>query len=162
MGLVTLTELQKAELDEEIGKQKGVKQWRRLRAVQMLGEGLRPEVVAEALGCSRASVYSWAKSWRGSGLEGLREGRHPGKQRSLDEAAEKLLTGWLESDPQERGYHATGWTVPMLRSELGGSGYEVSGRTIRRTLKRLKWGWKRPKYVLGRPDPEHDAKKGWW
>lgn len=88
------------------------------------------------LGCSRASVYSWAKTWRGSGLEGLREGPHSGKKRSLDEAAEKLLGEWLESDPQGRGYHSTGWTVPMLESELGATGYEVSGRTVRRTLKR--------------------------
>lgn len=67
--MMTLTEQQKAELDEEIGKQKAVRQWRRLRAVQLLGEGQRPEAVAQVLGCSRASVYSWAKTWRGSGLE---------------------------------------------------------------------------------------------
>ncbi|WP_083856779.1 winged helix-turn-helix domain-containing protein [Nitrolancea hollandica] len=39
------------------------------------------------------------------------------------------------------------------------AGYLVGERTIRRTLHRLGWRWKRPKYVLGRPDPDY-AKKG--
>ncbi len=159
MELVALSEEQRAQLKQELGKQKAVRQWRRLRAVQLLGEGYKPEAVAEVLGCSRASVYSWAKAWRESGLEGVREGVHPGKQRSLDSTAQQLLTGWLKSDPHKHGYHATGWTVPMLRKELEPSGYSVSERTIRRTLKRMKWSWKRPKYVLGRPDPDHDTKK---
>ena len=50
--------------------------------------------------------------------------------------------------------------MPLLRAELEGAGYRVSGRTVRRTLHRLGFRWKRPKYVLGRPDPE--AKKGSW
>ncbi len=32
-------------------------------------------------------------------------------------------------------------------------------RTVRRTLHRLGWRWKRPKYVLGRPDPAYAEKK---
>lgn len=48
----------------------------------------------------------------------------------------------------------------MLRAQLERAGYWVSERTIRRTLHRLGFRWKRPKYVLGRPDPDHERKKG--
>ena len=65
-----------------------------------------------------------------------------------------------EANPQRRGYRSSGWTVSLLKSELTKSGYVVSERTVRRTLKRLGFRWKRPKYVLGRPDPDHDSKKG--
>lgn len=46
------------------------------------------------------------------------------------------------------------------KSELAKAGYVVSERTVRRALKRLGFRWKRPKYVLGRPDPDHESKKG--
>ncbi len=36
----------------------------------------------------------------------------------------------------------------------------MSERTTRRTLRRLGWRGKRPKYVLGRPDPQYAEKKG--
>jgi hypothetical protein len=36
----------------------------------------------------------------------------------------------------------------------------VAAHTIRRSLHRLGWRWKRPKYVLGRPDPAYAEKKG--
>ena len=77
----------------------------------------------------------------------------------LDARAERLLEDLLPGDPQARGYHATGWTVPMLRAELAGAGDAVGHRTIRRALHRLGWRWKRPKYVLGRPDPAYGEKK---
>lgn len=152
---------ERASVREAASREKRVRQWRRLRAVELLGSGQRPEAVAEALSCGRSSVYAWAKAWRERGIEGIEEAPHPGKRRSLDGAAECLVEALLEEgDPRARGYRATGWTVPLLRSELEGAGYLVSERTVRRTLKRLGWRWKRPKYVLGRPDPDYELKKG--
>lgn len=71
-----------------------------------------------------------------------------------------MLTDVLQQDPQMRGWHATGWTVPLLREELVRAGHAVSERTVRRMLHRLGWRWKRPKYVLGRPDPAYSEKRG--
>jgi transposase len=160
MGLM-LDPTERAQLAEAASKQKRVRNWRRMRAIELLAEGRRPEAVAGALGCSRSSVYAWAKAWREMGLLGLREGSRPGRRRSLEGRAELLLEELLqEGNPQSRGYCSSGWTVPMLRSELAKAGYVVSERTLRRTLKRLGFRWKRPKYVLGRPDPDHESKKG--
>jgi Winged helix-turn helix len=44
------------------------------------------------------------------------------------------------------------------RAELATAGYAVGERTIRRALDRAGWRWKRPKYVLGRPDPQYLGK----
>jgi transposase len=160
MGLM-LNPSERAELAEAASKEKRVRNWRRMRAIELLAEGRRPEAVAAALGCARSSVYAWARAWRERGLWGLREGPRPGRKRSLEGQAELLLEELLEEgDPQSRGYRSSGWTVPMLKSELAKGGYVVSERTVRRTLKRLGFRWKRPKYVLGRPDPDHESKKG--
>ena len=52
--------------------------------------------------------------------------------------------------------------VAMLHTELTTRGWRPSQRTIRRPLHRLGWVWKRRRFVLGRPDPEYEAKKGRW
>ena len=71
MGLM-LDSRERAQLAEAASKEKRVRNWRRMRAIELLAEGRRPEVVAAALGCARSSVYAWAKAWREGGLSGLR------------------------------------------------------------------------------------------
>ncbi len=156
----TLTETQRAELEAAAAVEKGVRRWKRYRAVLLRGEGMTVDRVAQALECSPASVYAWTAAWRVVGAAGLREGEHRGRPRTLDAAGAGVLTGLVAEDPQTRGYQATGWTVPLLRTELARAGYPVGARTIRRALHRLGYRWKRPRYVLGRPDPAYAEKRG--
>jgi hypothetical protein len=71
-----------------------------------------------------------------------------------------MLSGLLDEDPQARGHQTTGWTVPLLRTELAQAGDTVGERTIRRALHRLGDRWQRPRYILGRPDPASAENKG--
>lgn len=155
-----LTEVQRAELEAAATAERRVRRWKRYRAVLLRGEGMTVAAVAQTLGCSEASVYAWSARWRQHSVAGLREGDHGGGQVKLDAAAEGVLTGLLAEDPQQRGHRATGWTVPLLRTELAASGYRVAPKTVRRALHRLGYRWKRPQYVLGRPDPAYSEKKG--
>jgi transposase len=136
--------------------------WRRYRALELLDDGQAPPAVAAALGCCPASVYNWAAAWRRDGLAGLAEGPHPGMPRRLGGPPEGRLDALLAGDPQAAGYQASGWTVPLLQTELAKHGPAVSQRTVRRALHRRGGRWKRPKYVLGRPDPDYAEKKGRW
>ena len=155
-----VTERQRTELEAAAAAERGVRRWRRYRAVLLLAEGQAPTAVAHALRCSRASVYAWAARWRTAGVAGLREGDHGGGRVKLGQAGEAALEGLLASDPQTHGHQATGWTVPLLRTELARAGTEVGERTVRRALKRLGYRWKRPQYVRGRPDPDYAEKRG--
>jgi transposase len=157
---VTLTDAERTALDAAAAGERRVRLWRRYRALQLLADGLEPPAVARALGCSQSSVYNWAAMWRDGGLPGLRgRGHGGGRARALGGAGERMLEDLLGQDPQARGHRATGWTVPLLLGELGAAGYPAGERTVRRTLRRLGWRWKRPKFVLGRPDPAYEAKK---
>ena len=155
---VVLGEGERAALGAAAAAEPRVRVWRRYRAILLLAEQ-GPEAVARALGCSRASVYGWAAAWRARGLEGLRQRPPAGGRRRLAGGGEPALGALLAADPQARGHLATGWTVPLLRAELAAAGHAASRRTVRRTLRRLGWRWKRPKYVLGRPDPAYAEKK---
>jgi transposase len=152
-----LTAGQRSALEAAAAVERRVGRWKRYRAIVLLAEQA-PETVAAALGCARASVYSWAAAWRRRGLEGLRERPRGGRPRRLAGAGEATLEALLASDPQAHGQHATGWTVPLLRAALERGGHAASEHTVRRCLHRLGWRWKRPKYVLGRPDPDYAEK----
>lgn len=157
---LTLTESQRADLETAATAEKGVRRWKRYRAVLLRGEGMAVAAVASTLQCSQASVYAWTAKWRTAGAAGLREGDHGGGRARLGAGGEAVLVARLGDDPQTRGYQATGWTVPLLGTELAAAGYAVGARTIRRALHRLGYRWKRPQYVLGRPDPAYAEKRG--
>jgi transposase len=163
MQLVELTDAERTALVAAQQTVRTVREWRRYQAVRLLAAGQEPAVVAQALGCSASAVYYWAQDWREQGLAGLAEGPHAGHSRRLDTTAEAEVEQALAEDPQAHGYAATDWTVPLLHTELSQRGYAASAHTLRRTLHRLGYRWKRPKYALGRPDPAYAAKKGrWW
>lgn len=157
---LAMTAAQRSELEAAVGAAQRTRGWKRCQAVLLLAEGEAPAAVARALRCHVSSVYGWAAAWREAGLAGLREGSHRGAARRLDAAGEAVLTGLVAADPQTHGHHATGWTVPLLRGELAQAGYPISARTVRRARRRLGYRWKRPQYVLGRPDPDYAEKRG--
>jgi transposase len=159
MALV-MTEAQRAEVVAAMAAEPRVRGWKRYRAVLLRAEGKTVAAVATSLQCSEASVYGWSARWRQGGLAGLREGDHGGGRVKIDRVADARLETLLATTPQAHGYQATGWTVALLRTELAAAGYPVAARTIRRAIHRLGYRWKRPQYVLGRPDPEYAQKRG--
>ncbi len=162
MGL-RLSEDEHRTMEQAAARERRVRWWRRYQALLRLGAGESVDAVAAALGCARSSVFAWAAAWRQQRLAGVTPSPHGGgRPPRLEGRGEALLGELLARDPQAHGQHATGWTVPLLRAELAAAGYDVGERTIRRTLHRLGWRWKRPRYVLGRPDPLYAQKKARW
>jgi transposase len=159
MSLV-LSHTERAALVNAAAHEQRVRRWRRFQALLLLADGQRPEAAAASLGCSRASVYNWLAAWRDEGFAGVVEATHPPPLLAHTASLETLLNALLADDPQQHGHHATGWTVPLLHDEARAAGIAVSERTVRRAVRRLGWRWKRPKYVLGRPDPAYEEKKG--
>lgn len=157
---LTLTPAQRADLEDAAAHARQTRSWKRYQALLLLADGQTIAQVSTALACGQSTIYRWVAIWRAAGVERLAEGPHPGRTRRLDAGADGHLQALLGSDPQTHGHHTTGWTVPLLLGELAAAGRMVHEHTLRRTLKRLGYRWKRPQYVLGRPDPAYDAKKG--
>jgi len=139
---------------------RGVRQWRRFQAPLLRAEGLPVTAVAQALSCTETSVCNGTARGRRAGVAGAAEGAHPGGAPRLDAAAERRVEALLTSDPRTAGDAATGWTVPLPRAELATRGWSASERAIRRALHRRGWRGKRPRCVLGRPDPAYAEERG--
>jgi transposase len=157
---IELTAEARSALEQAATAEHRTRRWKRDQAVLLVADGTHPDAVAAALGCARSSVDGWAAAYRTGGVNALAEGPPAGAVRKLDAGGEGLLGALLATDPQAHGHRATGWTVPLLRTELAATGITVSAKTLRRALHRLGYRWKRPKYVLGRPDPAYAEKRG--
>jgi transposase len=155
-----LTEEERAELVAGQRTSRNVRHWRRYQAVLLRADGVPLATVAQNLGCTQASVCNWTRAWRERGVRGVAEGQHRGAERRLGASADSVLRALLEeANPPAHGYAATNWTAPLLRTELAKRGWTASERTVRRTLHCLGYRWKRPKFVLGRPDPAYAETK---
>lgn len=148
---IDLTDEERSSIERMLAREGRVRQWRRYQAIHLLAQGHSPRMVAATLGVSVASIYNWAEAWNARKHDGIKESARPGRARRLDADAEGMLATWLSASPRVYGYHDPAWTVPLLQGQLARSGYAVSDHTLRRTLHRLGWRWKRTGYVLAQP-----------
>jgi transposase len=111
----------------------------RLRAVDQMLAGTRPEELAAALGFSPATVYGWLAAYRHGGRQALLARRAPGRPAKISPAqGRRLLTLITDSEPREFQLGSALWTralvIQLLRSEFGVS---LSGVSVGRMLARM-------------------------
>ena len=159
MSQLNLTSWQRHRLRRQLAATEDVRLYRRTLAVLEFDYGRSASDIARMLGVTRQTVYNWIEAYTGSGDPAvLEDHRGQGYRPLLDEDAEHLLEALLSQAPQELGYPHTSWTVPLLLDALEvATGQRVSDDTLRRTLRRLQYTWKRPRYDFD-PDPEREKK----
>ena len=133
-------------------QERGVRNWRRYQAILLARSGTRtPAEVAEAVGCRVSRCPAGVASGKRGGHTGLHEDHHGGHTWGVGRSSS---ASWRRCSPPIRtsaGNKATEWTVPLLATHLSQAGYAVSEHTLRRTLHRLGWRWKRPRVTGSTP-----------
>jgi transposase len=159
MSPFQLTTWQRQRLRRQLAETEDVRLYRRTLAVLEFDYGRTAADIARMLGVTRQTVYNWVEAYTENGdPSALEDNRGRGCYRLLDEDAEHALEALLARSPQELGYPHVSWTVPLLGDALGiATGQWVSNDTLRRTLRRLDYVWKRPRYDF-QPDPQRDKK----
>ena len=140
-----------------------------LRRCQILlasTRGERAPRIAEQVGCDDQTVLAALHAFNARGLDALRQGssraHHPRPQAFPGERAEQLRA-LLHRSPREFGHPTSVWTLELAAAVSCAQGLtatQVSGETIRLTLKRLGLSWMRAKQWITSPDPEYARKKG--
>ena len=108
---------------------------------------------------TRQSVYNWLSSYAGSFRpSSLLDEIGRGRRRLWTEDHQVLLRALMQTSPDQLGYFAMGWTVPLLRAQIERvTGHRLCETTIRNALHRERYVWKRPRYRL-EPDPDFEKK----
>jgi transposase len=87
---------------------------RRVRALQLLNEGLEPHVVAQRLGVDRRSVRRWKRAYRKRGASGLKARPASGRPRKLTARQRQSLTRWILKGAQAWGFPTALWTCRRI------------------------------------------------
>jgi putative transposase len=120
-----------------------VLRWR-AHLVLLLGTGHLWAGIEAALFCSPSTISRWRQRFKDGGMDALL-GRPRGSKARWSGEAEAILRDALAKTPDELGYLAVNWTVPLLREHIEQEwGRRPSDEQVRRELRRLNYVWKRP------------------
>jgi transposase len=153
----TLQELAKHERDAQVV--------RRAQALLWLDAGEAIVTIAERLQVTRQTIYNWLKLFYQRQTDPMRKrlqdaprtGRPPTQRQRIEELIQRL---WEQPNTETTEQPVPVRTAAALQRELAKQGVTVHERTIRRTLRRLNYRFKRPRYVLARRSKTWRQQKG--
>lgn len=125
---------------------------RRAQAIVWWLDGHSQTVVSRRLGVARRSVQAWCARFRAAGVAGLRDRVRPGRPPTAGVDAEAALAACLAGSDLPGTSGPGGWTIPRLVAALVERGHPISGRTVRRLLRRLNARWRRGR-LIAKGDP---------
>jgi transposase len=133
--------------------------YRRLLAVLEFDHGTSVRELARLLNVHCQSIYNWIDRFcQQRQIADLADQYGIGRPTLWTEQRVAWLRALLSSSPDQWGYFANDWTVPLLQEQLRHcAGQTFADDTIRRQLHRLGYVWKRGRYFLA-PDPELEKK----
>jgi transposase len=159
MNRLKLTQAQRRSLEDQLQETLDARVYRRTLALLEYNRGRSVKEIAPSLGVTLRSIYHWIAAYEQSHdpttlIDALRSGR----PRLWSQERQALLRTLLETSPDQWGYLALNWTVPLLQEQIEqATGQRLSEDTIRRELDRQRYVWKRFRYVLS-PDPQREKK----
>jgi len=160
----TLTDEERTQLEAE---RRGSHAFRVRRAQIVLASarGLSSMPIAQVVGCAVQTVRNVIRAFNTRGLAVLTKGStvaHQLPHTAFDAAGLEHLKVLIKRSPRTFGKDTSIWTLDLLAEVCFAQGLtprQVSGETIRTTLKRLDIAWKRAKRWITSPDPAYTPKK---
>lgn len=159
MSQENLTRWQRLRLQRELKRTQDARIYRRILAVLEYDRGEPIAHIARRLGVTRQSVHNWITAYTEDPQpQALRDEARSGRPSLWTEDVRAAFQTLLLHSPDQLGYFAVNWTVPLFQDALAQyTGQRPSEDTVRRELDRLGYVWKRSRYVLD-PDPQREKK----
>lgn len=130
---------------EKTGLPRDWREWRRMRAWELHGEGWTGQEIAEALGVSQAAVSQWLKRAREGGVEALRARPPRGAPPRLTAEQKAQLLEHLAAGAEAFGFYGDVWTLPrivkVIKREFG---VQYHSTHVGRLLRSLGWSVQQP------------------
>jgi transposase len=150
MNTIQLSEQEQRQLSETLRRTHDAHLYQRTLAVLECSQGKPVTEVARSLQVTRQSIHNWVTRFLHTRqVADLVDGQRCGRPRRMGMAVDQLLQALMLVPPARFSYHATHWTVPLLQDQLRQNlGQSPGDTTVRQSLHRLGYRWKRPRYVL--------------
>ena len=161
MESISLTPQQRKDLILRMKRETKPSRRLRMHIVLLASDGRSPTEIARVLYCSRTTIYAISSRFLREGRAAFDDRQARGPRPLLGgavmERVERLLE---EGSPVEHGWLRSRWScklvaLQLLRERLA----EVSRETVRRTLHRLSFRWRRPRPVPPEKDSEEQIKE---
>jgi transposase len=159
MSRLGLTSSERRKLRQYLHDTSDAHLYRRLLAVLEFDHGTSVSELARLLNVSHQSIYNWIDRFcQQRQIVALVDQYGIGRPTVWTDEAVAWLRTLLSSSPEQWGYFANDWTIPLLQEQLRCCiGQTFAEDTVRRQLHRLGYVWKRGRYLLA-PDPELEKK----
>jgi transposase len=133
----------------------------RIRAVQQIRAGTRPDDVAAALGLNRSTVFAWFARYRDGGLDALRAKSVPGRPSTLSADQLRQLSALVvDGDPRPLGFGSALWTRTAIRALIHREfAVDLSTATVGRLLHASGLSSNRPTH---RDESDERVRARWW
>jgi putative transposase len=132
-----------------------------MHIVLLFADGRSPTEIARVLFCSRTTVYAVVAGFIREGQATFNDRKRRGPKPLLGELANEYIERLVEGEsPTEHGWLRSRWSCKLLAVEvLKERAVLVSRETLRRTLHRLGFRWRRPRPVPPEKGSEHQREQ---
>ena len=166
MTLFRLSSRAREILQRVVRSHSDAREVRRAQILLALDRQECAESIAKRVGRVRQTLYVIVQRYKEQRalpvVERIRDQARPGRPATKRERATKIIRELLTKPPARYRYRSPVWTVPMLHYQVQRRlKCAVSTWTVRRALRRLRYRFKRPRYVFAqRPLYWRQAKGG--
>ncbi len=131
----------------------------RAHLVLLSSQGFTVPDLTRIFAMSEVSIYHWFNRFDEEGPAGLFDRPRSGRPPQVGPQTRAEIERVIEEPPTQQGYNFTTWTVPLLRQHLiETSAVDLVEETLRTTLHRLGFVWRRPRYYIDYQDPDFDQR----
>jgi putative transposase len=149
------------EMKELMKKAPTVRLHQRYQTIYLLTKGYTVNAIAEIIGITAASIYTFAGFYREGGVEGLNLDKYKGSSSKLTPNQEEELKDVITNKrPVDVGFPIEmNWTSPLVREYIEKEfAIEYSESGVKALLHRLDFSYTRPTYVLAKAEPAKQEK----
>jgi transposase len=139
-----------------------LKWYRRLKIIQLSGQGYGVPELAQMFDLSKATVRIYLKRYNNNGLKGLVPNYRSGRTASLNWTKEQWLDvlNQAPSDFEKLESGAKNWSQALLQQYLAEyHQVHLSQPAISKTLRKVGVNWRRAKLTVTSPDPLYTVKR---
>lgn len=147
-------------METQSSKSQNMREFRRLRAVELFESGMKQVDIARVLGVTKGAVSQWLSVYREKGPDALRYRKIAKKPCRLSDEQKNELRDLLIQGPEHFGYAGNVWTLPRIGElVLLKFGIKYCLSSVSKILKKIGWTCQKP--VVRAAQRDEEAREKW-